>query len=98
VAVADFDGITANTTFVLEPKDPKVLLPGLLPFVMQTESFHEHSKKQSKGSVNPYVNFSDLAWYEFALPPLEEQRRLLNSLMAFQGLVETTLSVSSTAK
>ena len=53
-------GITANTTFVMEAKDPGVLLPELLPFIMQTESFHRHSIKQSKGSVNPYVNFSDL--------------------------------------
>ena len=75
VAVADFEGICANTTFVLEPKDPDVLLPELLPFIMQTESFHEHSIKQSKGSVNPYINFSDLAWYEFPLPPPDEQRR-----------------------
>src|SRR5436190_22767014 len=42
VAVADFEGITANTTFVLEPKDATVLLPELLPFIMQTEPFHEH--------------------------------------------------------
>jgi len=76
IAVADFEGITANTTFVLESKDPKVLLPELLPFVMQTESFREHSIKQSKGSVNPYINYTDLAWHEFALPPLEEQRRI----------------------
>lgn len=82
VAVADFEGITANTTYVLESKDPEVLLPGLLPFVMQAESFHAHSKRESKGSVNPYVNFSDLAWYEFALPPLEEQRRITEVLQA----------------
>jgi type I restriction enzyme S subunit len=77
VAVADFEGITANTTYVLEPKDPNVLLPELLPFIMQTEAFNQHSVRESKGSVNPYVNFSDLAWYEFALPPIEEQRRVL---------------------
>ena len=82
VAVADFEGITANTTFVLESKDPKLLLPELLPFIMQTESFHEHSIKQSKGSVNPYINFTDLKWYEFALPPLEEQRRIAEVLRA----------------
>ena len=29
-----------------------------------------------------YVNFSDLAWYEFALPPLEEQRRIAEVLDA----------------
>ncbi len=86
VAVADFEGITANTTFVLESKDPKVLLPELLPFLMQTESFHEHSIKQSKGSVNPYINYSDLTWYKFALPPLEEQRRIAELLTASSAL------------
>jgi type I restriction enzyme, S subunit len=89
VAVADFDGITANTTFVMEPKDPAVLLPELLPFVMQTKSFHEHSMKQSKGSVNPYINFSDLAWYEFDLPPLKEQRRIAATLRAALAVYET---------
>ena len=32
----------------------------------------------SKGSVNPYINFTDLTWFEFALPPIEEQRRLVD--------------------
>jgi type I restriction enzyme S subunit len=82
VAVPDFEGICANTTFVLESKNPDILLPELLPFIMQTERFHEHSVKQSKGSVNPYVNFSDLAWFEFALPPLEEQRSLVKIFRA----------------
>ena len=89
VAVADFEGITANTTFVLEPKEPGVLLPELLPFVMQTEAFHEHAIKQSKGSVNPYINFSDLTWFEFALPPIEEQRRLAEALKASDAAADT---------
>lgn len=80
VAVADFEGICANTTFVLESADPTKLLPPFLPFVMQTEGFNEHSKRESKGSVNPYVNFSDLAWYEFALPPPEEQHQIAHLL------------------
>ena len=85
VAVADFEGVTANTTFVIETRDPNVLLPELLPFVMQTKSFHEHSIKKSKGSVNPYVNFSDIAAYELALPPLDEQRRMANLLMRIEA-------------
>ena len=88
VAVADFEGITANTTYVLESKDPKELLPELLPFIMSTETFHEHSVQQSKGSVNPYINFSDIAWYEFSLPPLDEQRGIAKLLAS----VETTLN------
>lgn len=88
VAVADFSGITANTTFVMESKGSKVLLPELLPFVMQAESFHEHSIKQSKGSVNPYINFTDLTWYEFALPPLDEQRQIAEVLEVVDNVIQ----------
>ncbi|WP_102283012.1 restriction endonuclease subunit S [Ottowia massiliensis] len=82
VAVADFEGICANTTFVLEPKNPNELLPEFLPFLMQTEAFNAFSVKNSKGSVNPYINFSDLARFEFALPPMEEQQRVVRLLMS----------------
>lgn len=76
VALAEFDGVCANTTFVMESADPSRLLPELLPFVMSTEAFHAHSIAESKGSVNPYVNWPDIAKYEFDLPPLDQQRRL----------------------
>ncbi len=76
VAIADFEGICANTTFVLEPKNPEELLPTFLPFLMQTDAFNQYSIKNSKGSVNPYINFSDLEKFEFVLPPLYEQHRL----------------------
>lgn len=99
VALADFEGICANTTFVLESTDASVLLPGLLPYVMQTDTFHEHSVKQSKGSVNPYVNFSDLAWYEFHLPPIEEQLRQVARLDAIRNVREAcTLAVNAGAR
>lgn len=76
VAVADFDGITANTTFVLETKDSDVLLQELLPYLMLSESFTFWSVAKSRGSTNPYVLFADLADYEFDLPDLPRQRAL----------------------
>ncbi|WP_337160252.1 restriction endonuclease subunit S [Pseudomonas putida] len=84
VAVPDFEGICANTTFVLEPKNPDELLPEFLPYLMQTEAFSAFSVRNSKGSVNPYINFSDLARFEFALPPLGEQRRIGQLLDALE--------------
>src|SRR5450759_4615692 len=30
IAVADFEGVTANTTFILEPREPSALLPEFL--------------------------------------------------------------------
>lgn len=92
VAFADFEGICANTTFVLEPKGDE-LLPELLPFIMQTESFHEYSIRQSRGSVNPYVNFRDIAAYEFALPPKDEQRRIAEILWAADAMLEHWIEV-----
>jgi type I restriction enzyme S subunit len=89
VAIAAFEGITANTTYVLASADPNVLLPELLPFIMQTEAFSQHSVRESKGSVNPYINFSDLAWFEFALPPIEEQQRIARALQACEHVGET---------
>ncbi len=76
VAVADFEGICANTTFVVE-RATEDLLPEFLPLVMTSDEFHAHSIGQSKGSVNPYINFKDLSWYEFALPPAPDQRTIV---------------------
>jgi type I restriction enzyme S subunit len=87
VAFADFDGICANTTFVLEPNTSD-LLAEFLPLVMTTEAFHAHSIKQSKGSVNPYINFRDLTWYEFPLPPAERQREIIEMLQAGQAALD----------
>ena len=84
VAIADFEGICANTTFVLESNDGKVLLPEYLPFLMQTDAFNAYSVKNSKGSVNPYINFSDLTKFEFALPSITEQVRIVKLLLAIQ--------------
>lgn len=80
VAYADFDGVCANTTFVLETADESKLAGRFLPFIMQAEPFHEHAIAVSKGSTNPYVNWPDIAAYEFLLPPIEEQHRIADLL------------------
>lgn len=76
VAVADFEGVCSGDIYVLESKDPDVLLPELLPFICQTEGFFNHAVDTSAGSLSPRTNWSQLAAYEFPLPPPGEQRRL----------------------
>ena len=87
VAIADFEGITSNTTFVLETKNEDILPQGLLPHVMKTDKFNEWSISHSKGSTNPYVLFSDLANYEFDLPSKFEDREKLK--FTLNAIVET---------
>jgi type I restriction enzyme S subunit len=76
LAVADFEGVCSNTTLVLYSKDSNVMRQDFIPIVMTTEAFHAFSKRESKGSVNPYVNWSDLAKYVFQLPSIEEQKKI----------------------
>ena len=82
VAVADFDGICSNTTFILESKEPNVFCQELLPFIMLSEAFTKWSVSHSKGSTNPYVLFSDLAGFTLNLPSLDEQKVLADKLWA----------------
>ncbi|HFI4797646.1 TPA: restriction endonuclease subunit S [Elizabethkingia anophelis] len=92
VAVAHFEGITSNTTFVINAKE-KVIDKRLIPFLMLSDRFTNHSTMHSKGSVNPYINWKDLANYEFLLPPKDQQAELADLLWAIDDVIEKDLEV-----
>jgi type I restriction enzyme S subunit len=83
-AVPHFTGICGEKTFVLETINQSVLLQEFLPFLLSAERFHEYAIAMSRGSVNPYINWTDIAAYEFDLPPLDEQKRIANLLWAIE--------------
>lgn len=89
LAVADFDGICSAHAMVLRPKTD-VVLKEFLPFFMQTDTFMERAVKISVGGLSPTINWRDLAKEEFALPPIEEQRRLSRVLTAAQACLNAT--------
>jgi len=80
LAVADFDGICSAHAMVLRPKTD-VVLEEFLPFFMQSDIFMDRAVKISVGGLSPTINWRDLAKEEFALPPLEEQRRIVEALV-----------------
>lgn len=88
VAVADFSGVCSGDIYVLESKDPKVLLPELLPFICQTVAFFDHAVGTSAGSLSPRTNWTSLADFDFAVPPMEEQHRTLSLLHAGLSAVD----------
>ena len=92
VAVAEFAGITANTTFVIKPNREKIFA-GLLPFLMLSDSFTEHSIKHSKGSVNPYINWKDIANFTFKLPLMGEQERISKLLSSIGNVAESYIEL-----
>lgn len=82
VAVADFSGVCSGDIYVLETKDAQVLLPELLPFICQTDAFFDHAVGTSAGSLSPRTNWTSLADFEFLLPPIEEQQRVVRLLIS----------------
>ena len=94
VAVADFHGVCSSDIYVLEPKGES-LLPGLLPFLCQTEAFFRHALKTAAGGLSPRTNWKDLAKFEFALPPHEEQRRIEDVLNRCESLHRATVQAAS---
>jgi type I restriction enzyme, S subunit len=83
LAVADFEGICSAHAMVLRAK-PGAVLREFLPFFMQSDTFMDRAQAISVGSLSPTINWKTLAAEEFALPPLEEQRRLVGILRAIR--------------
>jgi hypothetical protein len=96
LAVAHFDGICSAHAMVLRAK-PDVVLPEFLPFFMQSDLFMERAKEISVGSLSPTINWKTLAEEEFALPSLEEQRRIAALLAQFQALDDRLFKLKMTA-
>lgn len=87
VAVAEFDGICSSDILTFEPKGD-ALIQELLPFIVQSDGFFEHALGTSSGSLSPRTRWSQLADYEFPLPPKDEQRRVADILWAADEVVE----------
>lgn len=92
LGVAEFDGICSAHAMVLRAK-PEVVLPEFLPFFMQTELFMNRAVEISVGSLSPTINWKTMAIQEFALPPMAEQRRLVNVLQEAEHAKESYQNV-----
>lgn len=87
MAVADFDGICSNVTYVLRA-DTDILLQEYLPFVMRSNDFWNFAMQNKRGSTNFYLNWSDFEKYTFKLPPLDEQKRIAELLWTADDVLQ----------
>ena len=88
VAYAEFEGICSGDILTFEPKNRKVLLPELLPFICQSDAFFDHALDTSAGSLSPRTSWTALKDFEFPLPPLDEQKRIAEILWAADEALE----------
>ena len=95
-AQAPFDGICSGDITVIRAKED-LLLPELLPFIIQNDNLFDFAVGKSAGSLSPRVKWDNLKNYTFELPPMEEQRKLAevlwsinDTLLAYQKLLTET--------
>ena len=98
VAYAEFEGICSGDILTFEPKNNKVLLPELLPFICQSDAFFDHALDTSAGSLSPRTSWTALKDFEFPLSPLDEQKRIAEILWAADEAVEKDRNVASCAE
>lgn len=75
VAVPHFPGITGEKLFILVPYDSEQLLPAFLPLLLQSKPFKQFLSGALRGSVNKYLNWTQLSEFEVYLPPIDAQRQ-----------------------
>lgn len=71
----DFDGICSTDILVLKPK--ACIDPAFLHRVLTTQAVVEYAVANSNGINLPRTSYDALSQFEFALPPLAEQRRIV---------------------
>lgn len=79
VAVPDFEGVCSGDILVFEPADRRIVAE-FLPYLVQSDDFFAHALGTSAGSLSPRTKWAELAKYELALPPIEEQQRIATLL------------------
>ena len=80
-AVAPFDGICSGDITVIEAK-PDLILPELLPFIIQNDALFDFAVGKSAGSLSPRVKWEHLKNFEFELPDMDKQKELAALLWA----------------
>jgi type I restriction enzyme S subunit len=69
------------------------VIPEFLPFFMQSDIFMNRAVEISVGSLSPTINWKTMAVQEFALPPIEEQLRIVGLLREIESNSDELISL-----
>jgi restriction endonuclease S subunit len=88
VAFADFKAVCSGDILTFAPKG-KTLLGDYLPFLVMSEGFFKKALSTSAGSLSPRTRWSDLAKFEFLLPPIDQQAEIAKLFWSLEKSIES---------
>lgn len=90
----DQDYIVSNFYVVFEVKDKKVLNPWYLYLIFNRSEFDRYARWDSWGSAREYFWFDDISRFEFPLPSIEEQQKVVNAWKALREIKEQNEAIA----
>lgn len=81
---ADFDGAASAEFIVMQ--STAAIDPGFLHHLLMRPEFVSFASQINKGD-RPRVDFEEISEFEFALPPIEEQRRIVARLRSLKSRI-----------
>lgn len=87
-AQAPFDGLCSGDITVIRAKED-LLLPELLPFIIQNDDLFDFAVGKSAGSLSPRVKWDNLKNYTFELPSMGEQKKLAEVLWSINDTLQS---------
>lgn len=96
-AIVDFEGICSAHAFVLRA-NPEVIDPKLFPFFLHSDQFMHRAVDISVGGLSPTINWGDLKYQEFQLPPKDQQAQLAQLLWAMDEVIEKEKEILNNLK
>ncbi len=98
VAVAECNGVCTQNILVFETSNPQRMLPEFLPFLCRSERFLDYAIATSKGSLFPNADWRHISKFEFYLPSLDQQRRIIKVLQSLNGIINDHETLQGTLK
>ena len=81
-----FSGLCSDATYILRSKNENIITQEFLAIQLQSDHFWDYCERTKVGSVNFANNWSSIANYEFALPPIERQKEISKKVWAAYSL------------
>ncbi len=94
-AVADFDGVCSGDAIALRTKGDSRIVPEMVQYLLNTERFWQYAIKHAAGTMSKRLSVEKLFQYEFLLPPIDEQRRIVAAMEELDHCVDACRRVES---
>lgn len=84
----DYEEGALSPMYIVFEVDTTKLLPDFFKYYFQTNRFFENVKNNTQGSVRNSLSFKALSDFDYLLPPIEEQEKIVEILKTIDSIIE----------